>query len=432
MKTINNELDFNNISEDRFWNIGEDKELKMHRIHSYPAKFPAFITTKAIEFARKESIEPTLIADIFCGCGTVAFEAKRNDIDFWGCDINPVATMIARAKSNTYKSVKLKSYYNMIMETLNGMNDQHINYDVANERLKYWYYEKQFKDLALLKNAIELTVSKHSKYYLFFISAFSNILKPTSRWLTKSIKPQLDPQKCPADVIHSFRKQCRSMIKANNESDVNGNSRTKIITANFLNPSLERPKVDVIITSPPYVTSYEYADLHQLSSLWLGYADDYRDLRNGSIGSLHHVYNFENEIERLNHTGRNIVLELLDKDKAKARSVAKYFLDMQQVAVNCIDMLSDRGLALFVIGDTEYKGIRIENTRHLLESLKNSGFSEISICKRKITGKILTPYRDDRGRFTSDDNSRKVYAEEFIVIGKNGNSPPLRSLSSPK
>jgi hypothetical protein len=29
--------------------------------------------------------------------------------------------------------------------------------------------------------------------------------------------------------------------------------------------------VTLVITSPPYVTSYEYADLHQLTSIWLGY-----------------------------------------------------------------------------------------------------------------------------------------------------------------
>lgn len=99
-----------------------------------------------------------------------------------------------------------------------------------------------------------------------------------------------------------------------------------------MSDSWDVPSVDMIITSPPYVTSYEYADLHQLSSLWLGYVDDYRDLRNGTIGSLHHDYNFNKELKRLNSTGLKIVTLLLDQHKSKARSVAKYFLDMQAVA----------------------------------------------------------------------------------------------------
>ena len=87
------------------------------------------------------------------------------------------------------------------------------------------------------------------------------------------------------------------MIKANNGSDVTGASQTEIITANFLDSSVEHPKVDMIITSPPYVTSYEYADLHQLSALWLGFTEDYKNLREGSIGSLHHIYNFDKELK---------------------------------------------------------------------------------------------------------------------------------------
>lgn len=74
-----NKFNFEDIPENPFWNTGEKRDLKMHRIHSYPAKFPAFITTKALEYARNNSIKTEWIADVFCGCGTVAFEAKRKN-----------------------------------------------------------------------------------------------------------------------------------------------------------------------------------------------------------------------------------------------------------------------------------------------------------------------------------------------------------------
>lgn len=420
MQTVNNvrQINFDSIPVDPFWNTGNENELKMHRIHAYPAKFPAFITTKALEFAKQEKDSIEWIADIFCGCGTVAFEAKRNNINFWGCDINPVATMIARSKSRKYRSGNLKKYYDLILEAFKQVDNEGFPYERANDRLKYWYAKKQFEELSHLKKAIEKTIPARSSYRLFFLCAFSNILKPTSRWLTKSIKPQIDPGKNPADVVFAFKGQCFFMMAANEESDAIGNSETDIITANFLDESTRHPTVDMIITSPPYVTSYEYADLHQLSSLWLAYAKDYRELRDGSIGSLYHAYNFDRELKRLNNTGGNIVFRLLDQDKAKARSVAKYFLDMQKVAKACHTMLSNKGMALFVIGNTEYKGVRIDNAKHLTESLLDNGFEEVTVTKRKITGKTLTPYRDEWGRFSADENSRKVYGEEFILIGR--------------
>ena len=81
------------------------------------------------------------------------------------------------------------------------------------------------------------------------------------------------------------------------------------------------------ITSPTNVTSYEYEDLHQLSSHWLKYTDDYRKLRKGSIGSIYYSKESLVDISKLNNAGRKIV-ELLIKNncpKAKARSVARYF-----------------------------------------------------------------------------------------------------------
>lgn len=411
-----NNLDFDSIPIDSFWNTSPDKEQKMHRIHAYPAKFPAFITTKALEFARYHKIEIKNIADVFCGCGTVAFESKRNNIPFWGCDINPVATLIAKAKSNDYHQKYLDKYYESILKKFEDGIKSDFDYQI-NERLLYWYDSKNSKELFILKRAIDNCIPKNSKYRLFFLCAFSNILKSTSYWLTKSIKPQIDPNKKPADVIKAFKEQYRIMINANNECYNIGKARTKIINENFLKESLNPPVVDMIITSPPYVTSYEYADLHQLSTLWLGYAEDYREFRKGSIGSLYHIYDFDKELNKLNSTGEKIVFELHKKHKSKARSVAKYFLDMQLVTDKCHKMISSGGLALFVIGNTEYKGVRIDNIKHLAESLQNSGFNKLYITKRKIQQKILTPYRNELGRFSNCATSRKVYSEEFILVG---------------
>ena len=99
------DLECNDISdiplEDK-WNFGDKAELLMHKIHAYPAKFPAFIATKAFDYAEQEGVDVHSVADVFCGCGTVALEAKLHSKVFWGVDINPVATLIAKTKSALY------------------------------------------------------------------------------------------------------------------------------------------------------------------------------------------------------------------------------------------------------------------------------------------------------------------------------------------
>lgn len=41
----------------------------------------------------------------------------------------------------------------------------------------------------------------------------------------------------------------------------------------------------MIVTSPPYVTSYEYADLYQLTLYWLGHLDELAQFHKKFIGS---------------------------------------------------------------------------------------------------------------------------------------------------
>lgn len=410
-------FDFDNLEIDSFWNVGNEKENKAHRIHSYPAKFPAFITQKAIEYARNSGIEVGSIADFFCGCGTVAYEAKRLGIDFWGCDLNPVAVLIAKTKSNNYSKSKIDEYYQMILhdyiQSIEGFSTpSHVN-----DRINYWFDSKEIKELSLLKRCIINSIPEKSKYYSFFLCAFSNILKPTSKWLTKSIKPQFDSDKKPANVLDAFEKQCNYMKSALVDTKYSSHKANSTIVCRNALSIKKKEFTDLIISSPPYVTSYEYADLHQLSTLWLDYVSDYRDLRKNSIGSTHSSYKKE-ILNKLNHSGKSIVEALLREDKSKARNVAKYYIDMQKITNICKNALKPEGMMMMVIGNTEYKGVHINNVKHLCESMTNSGFNEIFVTKRKISGKILTPYRDKNGKFSANKGDKKIYSEEFIVIGR--------------
>ena len=407
-----------NINIDETWNFADDKELLMHTIHAYPAKFPAFIASKAFEYAKDEKVSVNTVADIFCGCGTVALESRVHNKEFWECDINPVATLIAKVKSTTYNIVKLNNYYNIIIEQISNSNYSDEIYDNANERLKYWFTKDNYIELYKIKSAIDIL--PNGKYKKAFLCIFSSILKSCSKWLTKSIKPQVDPQKKTLNVLDTFSLQYNKFIKSVKETTgMQYNPKVVIKNNNFLTIR-KLPSVDLLITSPPYVTSYEYADLHQLSSLWLNYTDDYRSLRKGSIGSTYNSEAINNCLDDLNNVGKKIVQSLIENDKmcAKTRSVARYYLDMQHVVQRCSKMINPKGMAFFVVGDTEYKGVKIMNSEHLIQSMIDCGFSDLKIAKRNISNKLLTPYRDETGKFSSDKTKRTIYHEELIISGR--------------
>lgn len=412
-----NDLDYNTIGIDEKWNDCDEMELTMHTIHAYPAKFPAFMASKAFEYARDEGVNIGRVADIFCGCGTVALEAKNHNYNFWGCDINPVATLIAKVKSNKYDKLLFEQYYSQILKEFEKIELAKNVYEKANERLRYWFEENSFCELLKIYMAINEKVIEE-KYLEAFRCIFSSILKAASRWLNKSIKPQVDPYKQEIDVLKKFQSQCYKFTRAVDEIEEYNND-IMINCKNFLTID-NLPCVDLIVTSPPYVTSYEYADLHQLSSLWLGYANDYRELRKGSIGSVYNSDDFTIDFNKLNETGKGIVKSLQASDKAlsKVKSVARYFIDMQDAVEKCYRMLNENGMIFFVVGDTEYKGVKIQNSKHLIEAMEQNGYKDIKIAKRTISKGICVPYRDEKGKFSTDKTKRKVYHEEFIISGR--------------
>jgi methylase of polypeptide subunit release factors len=408
-----NKIDFLGIEESHFWNDITMSEIRMHKIHVYPAKFPSLIAKKAFEYAEMKKLHIQTVADIFCGCGTVAVEAKCKGIDFWGCDINPVAVLISEVKSHLYNVEKVETILEIILNSLET-NIEVEEYTSANQRIQYWFIEKQYYDLAKLKTAI-ITNTEDDEHRKLFLCVFSSILKGTSKWLTKSIKPQIDPNKIAQDVIELFKKQIKAVTKAIEEANYNSNATITIEHNDILKVECAN-YADMIVTSPPYVTSYEYADLHQLSALWLDYADDYTELRSDSIGSSYGI-ELKDMPNNLTDTARKIIGHF-NWNKAQTRSIARYYSDMQQFSDKAFEILKSKGLVVFVIGDTEIGGHHIENAKCLCECMINSGFGIKEIHKRAVVNKLLPSHRDENGRFSSDKSQRSIYSQEFIIIGR--------------
>ena len=402
------------------WDFGDTRDDLIHRIHPYPARFPAFITTKALNHAEASGVNVRKVADVFCGCGTTAVEAKRNGKDFWGCDINPLATLIAQVKTHKYRDKDLGRTANAIWKAVERTEVTSEDRARIGERIRYWFEEEQIGDLIRLDQAIRQCTHAYSAHRKFFQCGFSAILKATSLWLTKSIKAQKDPEKEPKEVMEAFAEQIALMRRANvNNIFPRPAATTQIRARNFLGRMRSCAKADLIVTSPPYVTSYNYADIHQLSTLWLRYAADYRSLRKNMLGNRHGVRKPQpGTIKKLGEAAWHTYRDMQEIDPSHASSIARYFVDLDKAVRRCWAILEEDGMAVFVIGNTQYKGVKVENAAHLGASMERAGFEDVRAIPRKVSLKIMTPYRDTRGRFTRDSTQRQVYAGEFVLIGR--------------
>jgi len=388
-----------------------------HGYHRYPAKFIPQIVSRLV---KKYTKKGDLIIDPFGGCGTTLVESKVMCRSSIGVDINPVAVLMTKVKITPIKLNKIEKYFLNLEDKIDSFNKDTKIKVPEHERIDYWFKPEAKRKLAFLFSKISKIKNRDARD--FFYCGFSNILKNCSIWLQKSNKPTRDLEKNPADPFVVFSRQVKKMMRGNTDffNLLQKNKCLKTSCNVYCTDARKIPaksnSVKLIVTSPPYVTSYEYADLHQLTALWFKYAKDLGDFRKRFIGTAYHN---KKDLILNSQIAENIKKELLKKHKKTAEEVATYFSEMNQVFKEMKRILKRDGRACIVIGDTSLKGVKILNAEVFVEQLQNLGFKIDDIIKRKIPSKNLPSTRDKKtGRFAKAMDKKKFFAypTEYILI----------------
>jgi len=79
----------------------ETAETLTHPFHSYPARLHPATAKVLVEFVAEGAGRTQPLVDPFCGSGTVLVEARAAGLRATGVDLNPLAILIARAKTWT-------------------------------------------------------------------------------------------------------------------------------------------------------------------------------------------------------------------------------------------------------------------------------------------------------------------------------------------
>ncbi len=393
-----------------------------HDYHRYPAKFIPQLVEKLI--AEYVSTRDAHVNDPFMGCGTTIVTAIASGFHASGTDINRLAHLITRVKATpiepTYLARKVEAFFEVLQREHARIEprvpQRHI------ERIRYWFTDAAIHDLGVLLHLIQR--EEDAVIRDFLLVAFSHILKRCSLWLQTSTKPTRDVRKPIVSPFHAFRQHVKKMQTGNEAFYHVVPSRVRAALNEYLNVRVgdarQQPvpdaSVDLIVSSSPYVTSYEYADLHQLSTLWLDLADDLRAYRQEFIGTAATVYRPRALKSVL---AQNIIAQLAASSRKMAQEVETFFADMQEVFDESFRILKPGGRCCYVIGNTQLKGVDILNAQVFAESLQHSGFRLDRIIKREIPSKILPQKRDKKtGRFAKNQTAdAEAYPVEYIVIG---------------
>ena len=366
------------------------------------------------------------------GCGTTIVTAISRGFKVSGTDINKIAYLITKVKSTPidpkYLNKKIEQLLNrlkFLKESQATLFDDKIEPLIPQkhiDRINYWFTEENKNELGIILRVIYNEEDETIRN--FFLVAFSHVLKNCSIWLQGSTKPTRDLKKNAAKPYDALQRQLRKMQKGNEafykvvptKVRENLNQYLKIEVGDARNQPVSDETADLVITSSPYVTSYEYADLHQLSTIWLDLADDLTEYKKEFIGTSYKKY----ENKRLRSLiAKDIVSKMSKKSKKIAKEIEAFFIDMEEVFDESYRILKQGGRCCYVIGNTKLKGVDILNAEVFAESLQYSGFKFDRLIKREIPSKILPQRRDEKtGRFANNHEANsEAYPIEYIVVG---------------
>ena len=438
-----------------------------HGYHRYPAKFIPQLVRQIIE---QYSAPGDFVGDTFLGSGTSGVEALRCNRSFWGIDINPIAVFISRVKCTPIDPQHLEKTWTLISKTIETiprigrrfLNEEEkeliASIDIAratsDDRFNYWFPTPHIEILDTLLDIV-LAINNR-KIRDFFLCAFSNSLRSCSIWLSGSTKPQKDISKRLSDPVERFCLQARDMIRRNRVywDDISQvytdptevSSRFTIARGDARHLSLTDEQLDLLVTSSPYATCYQYLELHQLSQLWFERREIIPrvKLQHKCIGGYARQVSTPNEISTTSVTADRALVRLANTVNGdgtntvtrEVNALRKYFLDMKRVLEESSRVVGKNKYLVMVIGDSIKRGVNIPTSRVLTELGIQAGFELESKFVRKVAGRVLVATRDQAtGRFSSvAESDTQAYPQEDVLIfrrrGKPGRKPSLPHESS--
>lgn len=240
-----------------------------HGLHRFPAKYIPQVPRWAINnFATADSI----VFDPFMGSGTTLVEALCAVNHSYGTDIDPLARLIASAKTGNFDASRLRSIATALYpDKLPLIYECFLPMDGV-KNVTHWFSESAWNDLCRLYVAIEQLDCSESERS-FFHAIFSSTLRWVSNADNQTQKTYVSGtlKKTPPEVFQTFDKALQRAVAGHESLQAQrGERKTSVLNGSALGVPLPNSSVDLIVTSPPYVDSVDYMYNFMLEYFWLG------------------------------------------------------------------------------------------------------------------------------------------------------------------
>jgi DNA modification methylase len=369
-----------------------------------------------------------LLFDPYAGTGTSLVEGLVRGIDVVGTDLNPLARLIAKAKTMrpTIREVdsQLTSFDKLITYPPAAPTSLPIAIAGIN-RLHFWFKPDVIKRLAQLRTFINDIQDEAVR--LFFQVAFSETVRESSN--TRNTEFKL--YRYEAEKLKTFNPNVFGIMSAKLRRNRMGLQEflTKVsrlehqpqanvygfnTVAGVPADKLASATVDIVVTSPPYGDSHTtvaYGQYSRLSAAWLELKEPAkidRALMGGIIGR---------DIRAFSCTSLSQALERIKQvDKKRALEVASFYSDLQNSIAHIAPLIRPGGYACYVVGNRKVKGVTLPTDEAIRCFFMSFNFTHIDTFHRTIPNKRMPLRNSPTNAAGSVENT--MTQEHIIVLRK--------------
>lgn len=385
---------------------------KIHKWFSYTEGFSGPFVKKMLS---KYSLEyPKIILDPFCGSGTTLVECTLSGIDNIGVDINPFMCFVSRTKTliSMFDSENMNSLKNDIDKIKSIISKYHrsgrrSDIEIPDADISPIFKDKEyFSSLVLNKiRKIKYLVNNVPSNNInkdFFKLALASLLIEVSNLRRGPDLAYKRNRVIDSPVYDIFLERLRLMLRDLDCIDLNGKLGKSIVYEADTKDLkfIGRDKIDAVITSPPYLNGTNYFRNTKIELWILDYLKKDNDLHNyrkkAITAGINDVFAFQRKIDHpLSDKVIEISKNLKDKvyDSRIPLMVEKYFKDIHLALSSLKEVMKDKGLCIWVVGDSQFANIHIptdELTIQISERINSDGF------QLKLVDQITTRKRKSR------------------------------------
>jgi len=417
-----------NDTKNKYGTFKDSLKAPIHRWFTYPAGY----SYKLVEEKIKENNlkKGSWIFDPFVGTGTTCLAARHMGMNSIGVEAHPFVFWIAQTKlCAAYNVRELENkVVNFITKINFGLLGDYRGASITHlpELLFKCYSQDTLKKLYFLLNLIEqedLSIEERNFFKVALVGTLRLVSSAGTGW--PYIAPsKYQEKKTEKEAFLTYFKQLQIMLGDVKSVCVDLNAfnaiKTKLINDSSMNGcEIPANSMDMLVTSPPYLNNYDYADRTRLEMYFFGMAKSWGEItqkvRNKlMIAATTQVTSSNERVIKLNeaissadsHVYKYLsdsILALNDLKKIKGGKknydwmVTGYFNDLFLVLKNVSKFMKKGSRSYWVLGDSAPYGVYIPTEEIIGKIAVGLGFQryEVEVIRKRGDKWAKNPQRHD-------------------------------------